>query len=90
MRSTSATFARQHRLVSREVAARALWAAFGPGSERAVITRAASVLDTSPDTVRRILRKETDAKLSLVWPILAMGLAARGIDALEAIGAGEP
>ena len=86
----SATFFRRHQMVSRDVAAAALWAAFRPcRSENELCERAAAVLDTSPDTIRRILRRETDAKLSLVWPILAMGLAAKGIDAIEAFGAGE-
>lgn len=89
MLSISARKFREHRLISREVASRALWAAFPSKSENDLCNRAASVLGVSPDTVRRILRKETDAKLSLIWPILAMGLAARGIDAIEAIGAGE-
>ena len=88
MASISACIARRHQMVSRDVAARALWAAFPSRSEHELCNRAASVLGTSPDTVKRILRRETDAKLSLVWPILAMGLAAKGIDALEAIGAG--
>lgn len=86
----SAKFVADHRRVSREVAARALWAAFPARSEHELCTRAAAVLDTSPDTIRRILRRETDARWSLLWPILAMGLAARGIDAVEAMGAGEP
>lgn len=87
-RSSARTF-REHRLISRDVAARAVLTAFPSRSEHETVNRAAAVLQTSPDTIRRILRKETDAKWSLVWPILAMGLAARGIDALEAMGAGE-
>lgn len=87
MPRTSARKFREHRLISRDVAARALLAAFPARSEHETVNRAALVLQTSPDTVRRILRKETDAKWSLLWPILAIGLASKGIDALEAIGA---
>lgn len=89
MYAISGTKVRRHQLISREIAARALWSAFPSRSEHELCNTAAAVLGTSPNTVRRILRKETDAKLSLIWPILAMGLAARGIDAIEAIGAGE-
>ena len=74
-------------MVSRDVAADALWRVFPSPSEHALIQTAAPVLGTSPDTIRRILRKETDAKLSLVLPILVMDAAARGIDLIEAIGA---
>ena len=75
------------RTISRDVAARALWRVFPSASENELVTKAASVLGASPNTVRRILRKETDAKLSLVLPILVMDAAARGIDLIEAIGA---
>lgn len=77
---------RQHRLVSREFAAEMLWAAFPSNSENELCEKAARVIDTSPNTIRRILRKETDAKLSIVFPIIAMGLASRGIDLWEALG----
>ena len=88
--SITGRFAIREKLISRDVAARALWAAFPSRSEHELCNRAASVLDTSPNTIRRILRRETDAKLSLIWPILAMAGAGRIIDGLERIGAGEP
>ena len=86
-RKSARTEANKQRHVSRDVAARALWAAFPARSENELCNRAAAVLDTSPDTIRRILRKETDARWSVLWPIIAMGFAAKGINALEYIGA---
>lgn len=85
MTSITGRIAAQHQKVSRDLAARALWSAFPSRSENELCERAALVLGASPNTIRRILRKETDAKLSLVWPILAVGLAAKGFDIAEAI-----
>jgi len=79
---------RQARLVSRDIAAKALRSAFPAPSDNQVCERAAAVLDTSPQTIRRILNKETDARWSLIWPVLMMALAAKGIDALDLIGVG--
>lgn len=85
MRRTSRLF-REHREASREIASDLLWRSFGPGTENEVCNRAAPVLEVHPDTVRNVLRKRVDAKLSLIFPLLLLALASKGIDALEALG----
>ena len=73
-------------LVSRKIAAQALWAAFPHATERQVCMQAARVLGRSPDTYWRILRQKTDAKLSVIGPVLVIAAAARGIDLIETLG----
>lgn len=81
---SSAKFCPPRRVLRRAVS-KALHRAFPARSEHEMCCLAAAVLNMSPDTVRRLLREEQDAKLAQVWPILAMGLASAGVDALSVL-----
>lgn len=72
-----------YRRRSRKLAADCLKAAFPSRSENELCQVAAPVLGVSENTVRRILREETDARFSLIWPLLAMGAASTVIATLE-------
>ncbi|MEM6932353.1 MAG: hypothetical protein AAF526_02075 [Pseudomonadota bacterium] len=82
---TSARKFHEHRLVSRDVAAHLVRLAFPSPSDHARSNDAARALGCSPDTVLRILGKHTDAKFSLLWPVMAIVVARHGIAALEAV-----
>ncbi|MEM7211959.1 MAG: hypothetical protein AAF479_08705 [Pseudomonadota bacterium] len=69
---------------SRELAAACLEKAFPAKSEAERCRIAAAVLGTSENTVRRILRKQSDAKLKTILPVLiGLGALSSIISALE-------
>lgn len=78
----NAGFLASREINARRIAADVIRAEFPARSEHEMCITAARFLKTSPDTVRRILREETDAKWSLILPLLSLHYARKGIDLL--------
>lgn len=73
----------EKRRASRDVAASLLENAFPADSENERCRVAAAVLGVSENTVRRILQRETDAKFSVIWPLLLLAAPSAFISQME-------
>lgn len=72
--------------VSAALISRCLWGLFPGKTEWGVCCAAAPYLNTSPETVKRMMRGTTDGKWFWVWPILTAGVQRGLITADEIFG----
>lgn len=77
---------KRHGNIPADVLSRCLWGLFPERSEWACACRAASWLGCSPETVVRMLRRETDARWSLAAPIVGAALAHGLVTTREVFG----